>query len=166
MMNSVEFKPPEVSHASQISRLVRETPKLDDNSEYIYALWCAYFARNSAVAVNGDEVLAFVTGFRSPASPEVYFLWQTAAKSRHGIPNLGVDLIQYAAEREIATGARIVEASVDAKNKPMTILMKTLCKRLGGDLETEVLFDSETLSANGSQHHEETLYRIRLWDRG
>lgn len=161
-MATITFRSPDVSHAAHISSMVKQHDQLDDNSEYIYAIWCTYFAPNTAVALDGNEVLAFITGFRPPSDPQTFFLWQTCAKPRHGIPNLGVDLIQYAAEREIGRGARTIEASVAVDNKPIKLLMKTLCRRLGGKLETGVLFASDTLSRDGDEHHEEVLYRIEL----
>lgn len=161
-MSHVQFRSPDLSHAPAIANMVKDNAKLDDNSEYTYALWCSYFADNSAVALDGEEMLAFVTGFRPPSAPETYFLWQTAAKARHGIPNLGVDLIEYAAEREIANGARVIEASVAEDNKPIRMLMKTLCRRFGGELKIGVLFDSDTLSAGDGEHHDEILFRIEL----
>lgn len=161
-MNDVIYQSPDVSHAPQISRMVRESAELDNNSEYIYALWCTYFSPHSAVALRDGEVIAFVTGFRCPTAPDTYFLWQTATKPRHGVPNLGVDLILYAAEREIETGARAIAASVDAKNKPIKMLMKSLCKRLGGRIETDILFPSDILSTGDADHHDEVLYTIDL----
>ncbi|MEX0729547.1 MAG: GNAT family N-acetyltransferase [Aquisalimonadaceae bacterium] len=161
-MSKIQFKSPDISHAEQIAKMVRESEKLDSNSDYYYAIWCTDFSRHSAVALKDNEVIAFVTGYRRPTAPETYFLWQTATKPRHGVPNLGVDLIQFAAEKEIERGANAIEASVDAQNTPIIILMKTLCRRLGGKIKTSVLFSSEVLSATGADHHDETLYRIDL----
>lgn len=161
-MQNLKFQSPDVSHAMQIWNLVDETKHLDNNSQYIYALWCTYFRDHSAIALDGDEVLAFVTGFRCPSAPEIYFIWQTAAKPRHGVPNLGVELIQYAVEREVATGARVIEASVSARNAPIKMLFKTLCRRLQGKLETSLLFTGDMLSTGDGEHHDEILYRIEL----
>lgn len=162
-MKEVVFTSPKLVHASAIQTLVEKNKQLDNNSAYLYSLWCKEFADNSAVALKGSEVYAFITGFRRPTSPETYFLWQTAAKKRHGIPNLGVDLIHFAVEREINKGARAIEASVDTENTSIVLLLKTLAKRLGGDLKKDILFSSEQLTAGAfTKHHDETLYRIEL----
>jgi L-2,4-diaminobutyric acid acetyltransferase len=161
-LDGVKFQSPDLSHAAQIASLVRESPRLDSNSDYYYAIWCTDFAHNSAVALRGNEVVAFITGYRRPTAPDTYFLWQTATRARHGIPNLGVNLIHFASEREIANGARAIEASVDAENTPIIMLMKTLCRRLGGTIKTGVLVPSELLSAGEAEHHDEVLYRIEL----
>lgn len=38
----------------------------DIDSEYIYANWCTFLVPNTAVALDGNEVLAFIRGFRPP----------------------------------------------------------------------------------------------------
>lgn len=159
-MTDVTFESPNLSHVKEITRLVDSTHRLDRNSDYAYALWCSEFAENSAVALRDGKVIAFLTGYRRPTDPKTYFLWQTAAEPRHGVPNLGLKLIQYAVEREIQKGARAVEASVDDTNTSIVMLMKGLCRRLGGDLTTDVLFPSSMLSNGDDEHHDEILYRI------
>ncbi|MFA1626923.1 hypothetical protein ACDY96_30575 [Rhizobium mongolense] len=161
-MKDVRFQSPNLSHAKAIACLVQGTTRLDKNSSYTYALWCTHFSSQSAVAVRDDEVIAFLTAFRSPERPESYFLWQTATKPRHGVPALGIDLIEFAVKREISRGARFVEASVDKENKPIRLVMKTLCKRLSGHLSEELLYSSELLSSSDTDHHDETLMRISL----
>lgn len=161
-MDSVEFRSPDLTHTTDIVSLVRSSERLDDNSDYAYALWCSHFASQSAVAVRRGEVIAFLTAFRSPMNPESYFLWQTATKVRHGVAGLGVDLIEFASRREIARGARFIEASVDESNKPIRMLMKTLARRLGGRVSEELLYSSSLLSSAGTTHHDETLMRISL----
>ena len=99
-MYSVEFKSPDLTHTQEIVALVRNSERLDNNSEYSYALWCSHFASLSAVAIRNGEVIAFLTAFRSPRKSDSYFLWQTATKPRHGVAGLGVDLIEFAARRE------------------------------------------------------------------
>ncbi|MBX4935279.1 GNAT family N-acetyltransferase [Rhizobium bangladeshense] len=111
------------------------------------------------MALRDDEVIAFLTAFRSPERPDSYFLWQTATKPRHGIAALGLELLEFAVKREVSHGARFVEASVDKDNKPIRLVMKTLCKRLGGHLTEELLYSSEFLSSKDAEHHDETLNR-------
>ena len=161
-MDIVKFKSPDLTHTQEIVALVRNSERLDNNSEYSYALWCSHFASQSAVAIRNGEVIAFLTAFRSPKNSDSYFLWQTATKPRHGVAGLGVDLIEFAVRREIARGAKFVEASVDDDNKPIRLLMKTLAKRLGGQVSEEILYPSSLLSSGDTVHHDEMLMRISL----
>ncbi|WP_299704755.1 diaminobutyrate acetyltransferase [uncultured Tateyamaria sp.] len=161
-MSIVRFQSPNLVHAPSIIELVNETPSLDSNSEYAYALWCTHFAEQSVVALRDDEVIGFLTGFRSPGRPDTYFLWQTATKPRHGVAGLGVDMIDYAVRREIKRGASRIEASVDDQNKAIRLLMKSLAKRLKGRIEEELLFPGSLLAGQRDAHHDETLMRICL----
>jgi L-2,4-diaminobutyric acid acetyltransferase len=161
-MTDISFQSPTLAHVKEITRLVDGTDHLDRNSDYAYALWCTDFAANSAVAIRDDKVIAFLTGYRRPTAPDTYFLWQTAAEPRHGVPNLGLKLILYAVDREIGKGARAVEASVDETNTSIVILMKSLKRRLGGELFKSVLFSSEMLSTDKDEHHDEILYRVEF----
>ncbi|WP_180980931.1 GNAT family N-acetyltransferase [Pseudovibrio exalbescens] len=161
-MSNIQFKSPNLSHAKDIIRLVDSTPRLDRNSKYAYALWCSHFAPHSVVAIRDEEVIGFLTGFRSPTHPDTYFLWQTATKHRHGVAGLGVDMIDFAVRREIDNGATKIEASVDNDNKPIRVLMKSLAKRLNGRVEEELLYPGSLLSTEDDQHHDEMLMRICL----
>ncbi|MEM9523713.1 MAG: GNAT family N-acetyltransferase [Pseudomonadota bacterium] len=161
-MSIVTFQSPNLSHAKDIIALVKSTPWLDTNSEYAYALWCSHFAGHSVVALRDEEVIGFLNGFRSPRRPDTYFLWQTATKPRHGVAGLGVEMIDFAVRREIDRGANRIEASVDNRNKPIRILMKSLSRRLGGHVEEELLYPGSLLSADGDDHHDEILMRICL----
>lgn len=120
-MSNIKFQSPDLSHTREIISLVSSTPRLDQNSEYLYALWCSHFSKHSIIAIRDREVIGFLTGFRSPRYPETYFLWQTATKPRHGVSGLGVDMIEHAVRREIKTGATKIEASVDNENKAIRI---------------------------------------------
>jgi L-2,4-diaminobutyric acid acetyltransferase len=161
-VSNVHFQSPNLSHAKDIISLVSSTPRLDQNSEYAYALWCSHFAEHSVVALRDESVIGFLTGFRSPRQPDTYFLWQTATKPRHGVAGLGVDMIDYAVHREIDNGATKIEASVDNENKPIRVLMKSLAKRLNGFVEEELLFPGSLLSDEAEDHHDEMLMRICL----
>lgn len=161
-MTTVQFQSPDLSHARDIISIINTTDRLDTNSHYVYALWCSHFASHSVVALREDEVIGFLTGFRSPMHPESYFLWQTATRPRHGVAGLGVDMIDFAVRREIANGATRIEASVDSENTAIRLLMKTLAKRHGGRIEEELLFPGALLAEGGEAHHDEMLMRINL----
>ena len=163
-MGSVTFQSPNLSHAKGIIALVKSTPRLDTNSEYVYALWCSHFAEHSVVAIRDNSVIGFLTGFRSPRQTDTYFLWQTATMPRHGVAGLGVEMIDFAVRRELGRGAKRIEASVDNQNKAIRMLMKTLAKRLSGHIEEELLYSGDLLSAGGEDHHDEMLMRICLTD--
>ncbi|QFZ18771.1 diaminobutyrate acetyltransferase [Saccharothrix syringae] len=151
------FRTPVPEDGPAVWKLVENTPGLDTNSAYCYALWFRDFAGGSLVATADDELVGFLTGYRRPDEPETYFVWQTAVNPRHGIPFLGVKLFQAAADRQVAGGARYVEATVSAENKAILMVLKQFAKKHSARVETGVLFPG-SLFPDG--HHDEVLYRI------
>lgn len=153
----VVFRTPEVSDARAVWQMVRDDENLDENSVYYYTLWFRDFAGNSLVATVDGEIVGFVTGYRRPAEPETYMVWQEAVKPRHGIPGLGVKLFQEAAKRQIAEGVKYVEATVSADNKSIIMVLKKFAKDYQAEFEKSVLFPSSLFP---DAHHDEVLYRI------
>ena len=151
------FRPPVPEDGPAVWKLVENTAGLDSNSVYYYTLWFRDFTGGSLVATTDDELVGFVTGYRRPAEPETYFVWQTAVNPRHGIPFLGVKLFQAAADQQMANGARYVEATVSAENKAILMVLKQFAKKHSAHIETSVLFPGSLFP---DSHHDEVLYRI------
>lgn len=151
------FRTPVPEDGPAVWKLVESTPGLDSNSVYYYTLWFRDFTDGSLVATVDDELVGFLTGYRRPDEPETYFVWQTAVNPRHGIPFLGVKLFQAAADRQVASGARYVEATVSAENKAILMVLKQFAKKRSAHVETSVLFPGSLFP---DSHHDEVLYRI------
>ncbi|NJQ01909.1 diaminobutyrate acetyltransferase [Streptomyces zingiberis] len=162
------YRTPRIEDAPALWRMAEQTDELDTNSPYHYALWCRDFAETSLVATVDDEVVAFLTGYFRPDAPDTYLVWQEAAKPRHGIPMLGVQLFERAADRAVEKGARYIEATVSATNKSIIMVLKKCAKRYKAEVATSVLFPADLFPDGGDHgdpagpggHHEEVLYRI------
>lgn len=154
----IAYRNPGAADGPVVWQLVKDTPGLDSNSPYYYTLWFRDFADTSLLATVDGTTVGFLTGYRRPDEPGTYFVWQTAVSPRHGIPFLGVKLFQAAADREVARGARYVEATVSADNKAIIMVLKQFAKKHAAPVHTEVLFPAG-LFPDGS-HHDEILYRI------
>ncbi|MCX5414976.1 diaminobutyrate acetyltransferase [Streptomyces sp. NBC_00059] len=152
-----QYRTPHIDDAYTLWQMVDQTDALDNNSPYYYALWCRDFAETSLVATVGDEVVGFLTGYFRPDEPDTYLVWQEAAKPRHGIPMLGVQIFERAADRAVEQGARFIEATVSADNKAIIMVLKKVAKRYSAEVNTHVLFPSDLFP---SEHHDEVLYRI------
>jgi L-2,4-diaminobutyric acid acetyltransferase len=154
----VAYRLPRPDDAPAVWKMVDESEELDNNSPYYYALWFRDFAATSMVATVDDEVVGFVTGYLRPDEPDTYMVWQEAAKSRHGIPMLGVKLFERAADQAVARGAKYIEATVSAENKAIIMVLKKYAKRHSAQIDTRVLFPASSFP--GGDHHDEVLYRI------
>lgn len=151
------YRTPRVEDAQAMWQMVHESDQLDDNSLYYYALRCRDFADTSLVAELSNEVVGFLTGYFRPEQPNTYLVWQEATKPRHGVPMLGVQLFEQAADRAVGNGARYIEATVSADNKAIIMVLKKCAKRYHASVHTEVLFPASLFPG---EHHDEVLYRI------
>jgi L-2,4-diaminobutyric acid acetyltransferase len=73
---------PTVDDGGAMWRVARDSGSLDLNSSYSYLLLADHFADTCRIALLGDDVVGFVTGYRLPRDPSRYFLWQVAVDER------------------------------------------------------------------------------------
>jgi len=103
-----------------------------------------------------------VLGYRPPATPDVYFLWQVgvAPESRgQGLAGRSVIALLRRLEPE---GVRFLEATVTPSNEASAALFRGVARRLGAPCEERPLFGRELFPAE-DDHEEEILFRIGPW---
>lgn len=162
-LRGVQYRTPSPSDAPQVWRLAERTAALDLNGPHHYALWFRYFAGTSLVATLDDEVVGFVAGYRRPEAPDTYFVWQCAAAARFSLPFLDAELFQAAADRELARGARYVEATASAGDQGLIAVLEGYARRHAAPVRTGLLFPADQFPAT---HADEVLYRIGPVPRG
>ncbi|WP_278235201.1 diaminobutyrate acetyltransferase [Isoptericola sp. AK164] len=79
---TLTIRRPDVSDGAAMWRVARDSGSLDLNSSYAYLLLADHFADTCRIALMGGDVVGFVTGYRLPADPTRYFLWQVAVDER------------------------------------------------------------------------------------
>lgn len=157
LKKQVVFRDPEPSDGLAVWNLVNSTPRLDTNSPYYYVIWFRDFADTSVIATVDDEIVGFLSGYRRPDEQDTFVVWQEAVAPRHGIPDLGVKIFEAAAEKQIASGATFVEATVAADNKAIAMVLGRFAKSRGAKVEKDLLFPAAYFP---DSHHDEILYRI------
>lgn len=157
-----ELRAPTAEDARDVVALVRRVPELDANSPYAYLLLCHHFGATGLVWREAGELRAFVLGYRPPATPDVYFLWQVgvAPESRgQGLAGRSVIALLRRLEPE---GVRFLEATVTPSNEASAALFRGVARRLEAPCEERPLFGRELFPA-GDGHEEEILFRIGPW---
>ncbi|WP_277209600.1 diaminobutyrate acetyltransferase [Isoptericola croceus] len=76
------IRPPTVDDGGAMWRVARDSGSLDLNSSYSYLLLAGHFSDTCRIALLGDDVVGFVSGYRLPSDPSRYFLWQVAVDER------------------------------------------------------------------------------------
>ncbi|MFC3491164.1 diaminobutyrate acetyltransferase [Glycomyces rhizosphaerae] len=155
---ALSFGPPTPADGAELWNLARQAGNLDVNSRYAYLLWCRDFASTSVVARDTQGVIAgFITGYRRPEAPDVYFVWQVAVAPGFRRRGLARTMLDHAVHRMRSNGVRFVETTVTPDNKASMRLFESFAEANGADLTRDVLFSEREL---GSGHEPEVLHRI------
>lgn len=134
---------------------------MDVNSPYAYTLWCRDFASTSVVARDGDRVIAYVTGYARPDSPDTYFLWQVAVDPDYRGRRLARRMLDFIGDRIAARGLRHLEATVTPDNTASRALFASFARDRGAQIIWSPLFTREHFPAGeGAPHEPEDLVRI------
>lgn len=157
-----EIRPPRPEDARDVTELVRRVAKLDANSPYAYLLLCSHFADTGLVRRENGRLVAFVLGYRPPAQPDTYFLWQVgvepACRGRGLAGRMVIELLR----RLEGQGVRFLEATVTPSNEPSAALFRGVARRLGAPCEERPYFAKE-LFPPGDAHEDEVLFRVGPW---
>ncbi|MFF4710526.1 L-2,4-diaminobutyric acid acetyltransferase [Streptomyces eurythermus] len=153
----VAYRSPTPQDALPAWRLARRTPRPHSPGPHHYARWFRDFADTSLVAAAGRDVIGFLIGYRRPDVPDTYVVLRTEAGPHPGMPALGAHLLRAAAEREIAKGARFIEAAVPAGDAAGTEACERLARWYGAHARREPLFPS---SGSPGGAHDGILHRI------
>src|SRR5690606_18246827 len=149
---------PVLEHGVAVHDLVAGCPPLDRNSLYANLLQCSHFAPTCALALQGDEVVGWVSGYIPPASPATWFLWQVAiAPSARG-QGLARRLIADILARPVCTGVRFIETTIAPDNEASGRLFRGVAPRLGAPISHETGFDRDRHF--DGRHDTEMLMRI------
>lgn len=180
------LRPPTPGDGAALWRIACEVG-LDRNSPYKYLVFCRDFAGSSVVALDGDEPVGFVTGYRRPTEPGTLFVWQVgvaAAVRGRGVasamldhlagrpaagpppavepPAVGQPMVGQSAGAAAPSGsgpgaASCLEATVTPDNAASMRLFTAFAERHGARIERSVLFPAALFP---EPHGDEVLLRI------
>lgn len=111
----------------------------------MYLLLVRDFADTCRVAVKGDEVVAFVLGYRRTDDPENLFIWQVAVDDNHRGEGLASRLIDDLVEGNVEgeDPIRYVETTVTDDNTASRKLFTSFARRWNARLDTDMLFEED-----------------------
>lgn len=160
-MHGLVIRHPEIDDARPIHSLIEETNGLDDNSCYMYALWCRDFASTSAVAIEEGELVGVLTGYMRPDAPNTFFAWQTAVSPASKNRSVALAMYEFVLSQAIGSRALFVEMSIDNANRGIRLLLSQLARRYNATHSTKPLFSMADL---GNDHYPETLHILTLYN--
>lgn len=137
----MKIRQPTLGDGVDIWNLVRETGVLDVNSAYCYLLQCRDYADTCAVAVDQTGLAGFVTGYRLPANPGVWFVWQIGVNPRVRGRGLAKKLLLAVLGRH--DDLVQIEATISPTNKVSRALFSSLARELGVPLRESPGFEAD-----------------------
>ena len=146
------LQPPVAADAAQVHKLVSDCRPLDLNSTYAYLLLCQHFSDTCVVARTNKGIVGFVSGYRLPADPDSFFVWQVAVHPHMRGARLGVHMLRHLLARKSVATARFIETTVSPSNEASRRMFQRFAASVGAPINEQMLFDR---SAFGEEEHEE-----------
>jgi L-2,4-diaminobutyric acid acetyltransferase len=162
---SVKTRLPHIDDSPAIYELIRSSPPLDLNSRYLYMLLTTHFRKTCIIAEltsengQGDPQLAgFLSGYRLPEEPEVFFVWQVAVSSVARGKGVAKTLLLDVLKRPALNDLKQIITTVTPSNTASLKLFESVARHLDTKIVEEKGFEANLFG--GDAHEPEMLYRI------
>ncbi|EXS71008.1 diaminobutyrate acetyltransferase [Sphingobium sp. Ant17] len=139
----MNFRMPVAQDGPAITALIAACPPLDGNSAYCNLLQCTHFADSCVVAERDGQIVGWVSGYRLPADPSCFFVWQVAVAAQARGEKLAQRMIAALLDRPSVTGVTHLITTVTPDNAASWALFEGVARRLGADLAKAPLFERD-----------------------
>lgn len=124
--------------------MIADCPPLDPNSAYCNLLQCTDFADSCIVAECGGVLVGWVSGYRPPAAPENFFVWQVAVSPAARGQRLAGRMIQALLARPQQAGVTHLTTTITHDNGASWALFEGLARRWNAHFEKAARFERDT----------------------
>lgn len=135
--------PPVTEDGAAVHDLIAACPPLDGNSLYANLLQCSHFADTCAIAQRNGEAVGWISGYRPPREPEVYFLWQVAVHEDARGEGLPKRLLADILARPALKGVRRLKTTITPGNQASWALFRSIARWLDAPMQDRVFFDRD-----------------------
>lgn len=157
--SGITLRKPGVEDGAKLHHLVQECHPLDENSVYCNVLQCTHFADTCIVAERESDgrLVGFVTGYRVPSDPAIYFLWQVGVSEAGRGHGLGKKMIKAILARDFCKGVTELNTTITKTNEASRGLFASFARDEGAEMTEHEWLTRELLDG----HNPEYLFRIR-----
>ena len=156
-LDGLTFRTPVLADGTRMWEIARDSQVLDLNSSYAYVLWCRDFSATSVVALDGQRVVGFVSGYRRPADPQVVFVWQVAVDADQRGRGVAGRMLDGLLDRLEPHGVQRLETTISPDNSASKAMFTALARRRGTDITRQDLFAPSLFPGS---HEAEELYTV------
>ncbi|QPJ66745.1 MAG: diaminobutyrate acetyltransferase [Candidatus Nitrohelix vancouverensis] len=154
----MDFRKPVVQDGAALYQLAKRSGNLDVNSCYHYVLLCEKFSETCVVAVDKDEPVGFITGFRDPKRQDHLFIWQIAVSEHKRKQGIARSMLNHLLRRDYDPEFQFIETTISPSNAASEALFRSLASDLQCEITVQNYFDEKLFNESG--HEEEPLFRI------
>jgi diaminobutyrate acetyltransferase len=135
--------------------LTANRPYVGLNSRYTYLLLARDFSDTCLVALNGERIIAFSSGYVPPGRPDTFFSWEVVVDKDYRGNGLQTMLLLHQLR---LIDAKYFEGTINPSNGASEKNFLEIARILNADASKSVLFGEEDFEYDG--HEAEILYRI------
>jgi L-2,4-diaminobutyric acid acetyltransferase len=135
--------------------LTANRPYVGLNSRYTYFLLARDFNNTCLVALDGDRIVAFSSGYVPPMRPDTFFSWEVVVDEAYRGNGLQKILLL---QQLRLTNAKYLEGTVNPSNRVSEKSFVDLAKMLDTGCSRRVLFSEADFGCDG--HEAEVLFRV------
>lgn len=139
----LSLRRPRAEDGPAVTALIAACPPLDSNSAYCNLLQCSHFADTCVLAEQGGNVMGWLSGYRLPADPSRFFLWQVAVAATARGTGLAGRMLDNLLARTESDGITYVVASVTAENDASWAMLGSWARRRHAAIARSVMFDAD-----------------------
>jgi L-2,4-diaminobutyric acid acetyltransferase len=135
--------------------LTANRPYVGLNSRYTYLLLARDFSETCIVALDGERIIAFSSGYIPPGRPDTFFSWEVVVDKDYRGNGLQKTLLLHQLR---LTKAKYFEGTINPSNAASEKSFLEVARVLNAEASKSVLFGEEDFEYDG--HEAEILYRI------
>jgi len=126
-----------------VSALIATCPPLDANSAYCTLLQCTDFADSCIVAEREGRLMGWVSGYRLPAAPGDFFVWQVAVAAAARGQGLAGRMVGELLARPQSAGVTHLVTTITDDNRASWALFEGLARKWQAPLRKDARFERD-----------------------
>lgn len=162
-MDTVFLKNPTKDDAKIIFNLVKNSPPLDLNSLYSYAVIGEYFGKTSALALYDNDIIGFISAFKSLDKKNRLFVWQVVVDAKARGKKVATKMLDFIVENN--PEIEKIETTINPSNTASFKLFESFAKSRGGELESESVFLDEGCFEGGHESEIKYIFTIKTKEK-
>lgn len=153
----IKYRDPKKDDAKYIFKLIKDSGRLDVNSEYLYLLQSTHFKDTCCVATDHGKIVGFASGYLIPNDCHTLFIWQIVVDEKYRGHSIAQNMISEIMSRKRTNPIFNIYATVSSDNTASNRVFEKIAKELDVSITKETLFK---ISDFEHAHEAEILYKI------